>query len=179
MGSLLTDEIRRFIGFETEFVEGCDPVERGAVRRFAQAVMDTDPIYMHEDHARATRYGKPVAPPLFALSMLRTEFTAPDILTERALDPDYDGLEDGTLGLPPLPISNSPLLNGGTEVEILRLPSHGERVRVKSRYRDIYERETSKGNMMFIIIETDFIGADGGVICRARKTQIRREGKPK
>jgi acyl dehydratase len=176
---MLTDEIRKFIGFETEVVEACDPVERGAVRRFAQAVMDRDRIYMDGDYTRSTRYEAPVAPPLFALSMLRSEFTAPDLLTERARDPDYDGLEDGTLGLPALPLSNSPLLNGGTEVEILRLPSHGERVRVKSRYRDIYERQTSKGNMMFVIIETDFLGADGDVICRARKTQIRREGKPK
>jgi len=179
MATMLTDEIRKFIGYETETVEACDPVERGAVRRYAQATMDLDPIYMHDDYARSTRYRAPVAPPLYPMYMLRSAFTAPDLVTERALDPDYDGLEDGTLGLPSLPLSNSPLLNGGIEVEVLRLPSHGERVQVKSRYRDIYERETSKGKMLFVIIETDFLGADGDLLCRTRKTQIRREGKAK
>ena len=172
--AILTDEIRGYIGMETDLQLCCDPVERGAVRRFAQAIMDIDPIYMDEDYAKATRYGGPVAPPLFATAMLRLPFGDPDLVTERADDPDFDGaVGSSALGLPPLPLSLA-LLNGGTEVEIIRYPRHGEWVSVKSRYKDIYERETSKGPMLFVIYESDFVDAEGKLIIRFSKTQIRR-----
>ncbi|HWA19445.1 MAG TPA: MaoC family dehydratase N-terminal domain-containing protein [Devosia sp.] len=175
MGAFITDEIQAFIGMETELQDCADPIEPGAVRRFAQATMDRDPLYMDAGYTAGTRYGRPVAPPLFPLAMLRPAYDGPDLVTERAEDPDYDGTrESSTLGLPPLPLVNSPMLNGGTAVEIFRYAHHGERVRVKSRYKDIYERETSKGLMLFIIYESDFVDEQGDVIIRFTKTHIRR-----
>jgi hypothetical protein len=177
MGKLLTDEVRKFIGTETELQNACDCVEAGAVRRYAQAVMDMDPIYSNDAGVADGTYGTPVAPPLFPMGMLRSGFDAPDILTERASDPAFDGLVTATFGLPPLPLKDSPLLNGGTEVEVYRFARHGEDVRVKSRYLAITERETSKGTMMFVVIETDYLDTSGQLISRSRRTQIRREGK--
>jgi len=177
MGQLLTEEIKSFIGMETELKRACDPVERGAVRRFAQAIMDLDPIYMYEDAVEHTRYGQPVAPPLFPLAMMRAGFDSPDAISERADDPDFDGL-DGRMGsysagLPDLPRAKGPVIYGGTEVEVFRLANHGEWVQSKARYFDIYERETSKGPRLFVVIEIDFIDMSGKLICRQRKTQIR------
>lgn len=172
--ALLTDEVRAYIGMETEPRVCCDPVERGAVRRFAQAVMDIDPIYMDEEYAARTRYLGPVAPPLFAAAMLRLGFGEPDLVQERASDPDFDGVVgSSSLGLPPLPLKLA-MLNGGTDVELYRLPRHGEWVTVVSRYKDIYERETSKGPMIFVIYESDFSDEEGNLIIRFSKTQIRR-----
>ena len=123
-----------------------------------------------------TRFEKPVAPPFFPASMLRPGFDSPDAVSERAADPDFDGVRSGSslLGLPPLPLVNSPQLNGGTEFEVFRLAHHGEQVQVKSRYRDIYERTTSKGELLFVIVETDFLDMSGALICRFRRTLIRR-----
>lgn len=175
MAALLTDEIRRYIGMESELKLACDPVEQGAVRRFAQAVMDPDPIYMDREYARETRYGAPVAPPLFPVTIVRAPFGSPDHISNRADDPGFDGvLESTSLGLPRLPLVNSAQLTGGCEFEMFRLARHGELIWVQSRYLDIYERETSKGPMLFIIMETDFKDDDGKLICRFRKTQIRR-----
>lgn len=173
--TMLTDEIRGYIGMETEVQLCCDPVERGAVRRFAQAIMDPDPIYMDEEFTGDSRYGGPVAPPLFATAMLRLPFGDRDLVTERAEDPDFDGaVGSSSLGLPPLPLHGRAMLNGGTEVEVIRYPRHGEWVKVKSRYKDIYERETSKGPMLFVIYESDFTDENGKLIIRFSKTQIRR-----
>ena len=173
--SLLSKDVREFIGLETERQLACDVVEPGAVRRYAQAIMDIDPIYMWDDAIRGTRYSKPVAPPLFPNAMLRLPFGDPDLVQERAEDPDFDGsVGSSTLGLPRLPLGNSPLLNGGSEAELFRFAEHGERVWIQSRYLDIYERETSKGTMLFIVIETDFTDANGDLMMRFRKTQIRR-----
>ena len=174
MAQLLTDDIRKFIDVETGVIEFAEPVERGAVRRFAQAVMDPDPIYMDGEYAATTRYQEPVAPPLFPVTMLRAGFDAPDIIAEHAHDPDFHGLIDASaMGLPPLPLGNSPQLNAGSEVEMFRLARHGEKVRMQSRYLDIYERQTSKGWMLFVVIETGFTDAQGELICRFRKTLLR------
>ena len=175
MAQLLTAEIKNFIGVETGVIEFGEPVERGAVRRFAQAIMDPDPVYMDEDYTGKTRYRKPVAPPLFLVTMLRARFDAPDLVTENAHDPDFHGLIDASaMGLPPLPLGNSPQLNAGSEIEMFRLVCHGETVRMQSRYLDIHERETSKGHMLFVVIETDFTDVAGKLICRFRKTLLRR-----
>ena len=174
MPSLLTPEIRKYIGMESDVHVACEPVEQGAVRRFAQATMDIDPIYMDEDYVRGTRYRKPVAPPLFPVTMLRAPFGSRDLVTERAIDEYFDGIVDTTsLGLPRLPLVNKGQLTGTVEVEILRLIGHGEKVWVQSRYRDIYERETSRGMTLFVVIETDFKDAEGQLICRFTKIQLR------
>jgi acyl dehydratase len=173
--ALINDEIRGYIGMETELKECCDPVEKGAVRRFAQAIMDLDPIYADPEVAKKTRYKEPVAPPLFPAAMLRQSFDEPDLVSERAEDPNFDGIVgSSSLGLPPLPLVNKALINGGTDVELFRFARHGERVFVKSRYKDIYERETSKGPMLFILYESDFLDEKGDLIIRFRKTTIRR-----
>jgi uncharacterized protein len=166
----LTDEIRACIGLETELQLACDPVERGAVRRYAQAIMDDDRIFMDERATVATRYESPVAPPLFPNAMLRLPFGAPDLVQERA-----EGVVGSTtMGLPPLPIANSPMLNGGSEVEMLRFARHGESLWIRSRYLDIFEKETAKGVMLVVVIETDFLDKDGKLVMRFRKSQLRR-----
>lgn len=175
MEQLLTEDIRKFIGVETAVVLLEDVVEKGAVRRFAQAVMDTDPAYMHPAYASRTRYAKPVAPPMFPVTMLRTGFGAADPVAEHADDPDYDGLAEwSSMGLPPLPLANRPQLNAGCEFEMRRLACHGDSVRMQSRYLDIHERVTSRGPTLFVITETDFTDAAGELICRFRKTLLRR-----
>lgn len=171
--TLLNETVRGFIGASSERVLAWDPVERGAVRRYAQAIMDPDPVYA--DDAAARRYGGAVAPPVYPVYMFRAPFGAPDILTERALDPDFDGLVTSvSSGLPELPLHGMALLNGGAELEFRRYARHGERIYQRSRYADIYEKETRKGPMIFVVIETDYETEAGELILRNRKTLIRR-----
>ncbi len=168
--ALLTDELRGFIGRESAGATACDPVEAGAVRRYAQAIMDQDPAYA----AGADRYGGPVAPPLYPAFMFRRPFGTPDPLTDRAEDPDFDGLTVAAhSGLPELPLRLA-LLNGGAEVELYRYARHGERVTQRSRYADIYERESKSGPMLFVIVETEYRTGDGDLLMRVRGTSIRR-----
>jgi acyl dehydratase len=170
--TLLTPEIEALVGLESAEVAACDAVERGSVRRFAQASLDDDPIYY--DPATAARFGGPVAPPLFPMTMFRDDFGSPDVLVERAADPEFDGIVGATVqGLPPLPVKNLALLNGGTEIELFAYARHGDRVTAKSRYEKIYEKAGKAGPMLFVIIATDYRAADR-LLLRVRKTQIRR-----
>jgi hypothetical protein len=171
--ALLTDEIRAFIGLEGEPFSACEPVEAGAVRRYAQAIMDPDPAYASAEAGE--RYGGAVAPPLYPSFMFRTPFGTPDVLTERAHDPDFDGIVMGVgNGLPELPLPGLALLNGGAEVEFYAYARHGERVLQKSRYADIQERQSKSGPMLLVIFETEFTTEAGQLLLRARKTIIRR-----
>lgn len=171
----LTDEIRAYIGKETALQKCCDVVERGAVRRYSQAIMDIDPIYMDDTLTSGTRYKTPVAPPLFPSAMLRLPFGELDLIQERSGDPDFDGVVgSSSFGLPPLPLKDSPIVNGGTEVELIRYANHSESIFLRARYRDIVERETSKGWMLFVNYECDFVDGDEKLILRYRRVQIRR-----
>jgi acyl dehydratase len=171
----LSEEIRRFIGVRTPLQRCCDVVEAGAVRRYVQAIMDPDPIHMDSDFTARTRYGEPVAPPLFPTAMLRLAFGEPDLVQQRAGDSEFDGaVGSSTYGLPPLPLPNSPIVNGGIEVEFRRYAKHGEEIFLEASYEDITERQTSKGWMLFVHYDCRFLDASGELILRYKRVQVRK-----
>jgi len=164
------------VGAESGLEVACDPVERGAVRRYVQAYMDDDPIFYSEEKTHSLKYRVPVAPPLFPMNMFRRPPGTPDPFAGRANDPHFDGIVDSTAqGLPPLPLPQGVgLLNAGTDVEVFRYARHVETVTAKSRYYSITEKESSKGPMLLVVIETEYRTEGGELLLRAKKTQIRR-----
>lgn len=174
--SILPPAAKAFIGMESATETACDPVERGAVRRYAQAIMDEDPIFW-EPCGDNERYGGAVAPPLFPTHMFRRSFGLPDPMQTHGTDPDFDGIgPPAAQGLPEIePLRGFALLNGGSEIEFLRYARHGEQVTLKSRYADIYEKETSKGPLVFVVIESEYRNGAGDLLMRTRRTQIRRK----
>ena len=171
---ILPDDARKYIGLQSRTEIACDPVERGAVRRYAQAIMDEDPIF---DTACANneRYGGAVAPPLYLTHLFRRSFGTPDPIQANARNPDFDG-SIGSAGLPEIePLMGFALLNGGTEIEFFRYARHDETVTVSSRYADISEKETSKGPIILVIIESEYRDGQGDLLIRTRRTQIRRK----
>jgi acyl dehydratase len=173
--ALLTEALKQYIGMQSQSETACDPVERGAARRYAQAIQDEDPIFS-EVCANNARFGGPVAPPLYPTHMFRRAFGSPDPLQLRARDPDFDGLSASSAqGLPELePIKHLALLNGGSEIEFFRYARHGESVTLRSRYADIVEKETSKGPTLFVTIETEYRNGDAELLMTVRRTLIRR-----
>ena len=63
----VTDEARKQIGKTSE--PRTYEVERGAIRRFAEAIEDRNPLFNSERDARQTRFGGMIAPPTFCRSM--------------------------------------------------------------------------------------------------------------
>jgi acyl dehydratase len=171
----ITDEVRSYIGRESQPVTAWDAVEPGAVRRFIQAIMDNDPIYWDVEAARARGFGGPVAPPLYPGFTFRRAPGTPDPLDRARENPDYDGIGGGGgTGLPPIPNLPVRTLNGGVEAEFFALARHGDRITARSRYADIYEREGRTGKMVFVVTETTYTNQDGQVLARIRNTGIRR-----
>jgi len=171
----VSEDAKRLIGYETDWVEACDEVERGAIRRFHQAVMDDDPVYWDEKYAAGTKYGGVVAPPLFPLHAFRRPSGAPDPLNRVSGDPDFDGVtRDFGLGLPPVPIPLPRLLNGGNQVEVYALARPGDRIRARSKYVDIYQKDGKSGVLVFILVETLYANQKGETLLKALQTHILR-----
>jgi hypothetical protein len=69
-------------------------------------------------------------------------------------DPDFDGRNRRMRpGLPPVEVPLVRLLNGGYDYEFFRYARHGERPFVKSRFKDIYQRDGKSGTLVFVVIE--------------------------
>jgi acyl dehydratase len=172
----LTPDVKALIGVEGA-PEACwEPVELSEIRRFAQAIMDDDPIFWNEAYAKNTRYGGIVAPPLFPLFAHRRAPGSPDPLAPAATDPDFDGFV-GLLatGLPPVPLPHLPrLLNGGSDVEFYQLPRVGDRITARAKYLDMYEKSGRSGTMVFIVIETRYVTQHDELLLVSRVTLIRR-----
>lgn len=166
------EQLRAYIGTTSASVTACDPVEKGAVRRFAQAIMDEKAKYGAEGIDEG---GRSLAPPLFPSFMFRRPLGTEDPLTKRAKDDYFDGLSLAVnTGLPDLPIPHMSLLNGGAEIEFFDHARHGDIVSQQSRYADIYERQSSKGPMIMVVTETDYSNQDGKLLLRIRQINIRR-----
>lgn len=173
--ALLTPEAAALVGFKSGAETACDAVEVGAIRRYAQAIMDDDRAFWDPDAPDGERYGGVVAPLLFPTHCFRRPGGTPDPLTDRAADPHFDGITGSTSqGLPPLPLGNLGLLNGGLEVEFFRHARPGEKISSSSQYVEIAERVTSKGPMVFVVIETEYRANGTELLLRGRKTLIRR-----
>jgi acyl dehydratase len=128
-------------------------VEKNAIRRFADALGDPNPIYTDEEAARAAGYAGLVAPPTF-----------PAVLA--ANDRFRHSLDLGTRSL----------LHGEQQFEYGRPIVAGDRITVKSRVADVQEKAGPSGPMDVIVVEDEGRGADGELVFRSREMLILRRG---
>jgi len=169
----ITPEVKALIGTEAESA-AWDAVERGAIRRFVQAVMDLDPIYWDDDEAAASPYGGVIAPPLFPLYNFRFPPTQPDPLEGAFTDPVFHG---GSFlprfGLPDVP-GPERRLNGGNEIEFLSAARPDDRLRATSRIDDIFQKTGRSGPMVFVRMKITIRNQDGEILLINQQTSIRR-----
>lgn len=126
-------------------------VEKGAIRKFAEAIGDEDPIYYDEQAAQALGFKSIVAPPTF-------------LCTFRAQE------------LPDLKIQFGRVrLNGGNEYEYFQPIYAGDTISVTAKYADVAERTGRTGSMVFIITELTYRDQRGEVVAIGRNTGIMRE----
>ncbi|MBN8193180.1 MaoC family dehydratase N-terminal domain-containing protein [Bacillus sp. NTK074B] len=110
-------------------------VEKGAVKKFAEAIGDPHPIYVEEDAGRRSRYGGNIAPPTF-----------PRVF-------DY-----GTVKGFHLP--NVGLIHGEQSFHFERPLKVGESIQCYTEIKDYYERNSSSGTLGFLVIED--VGEEAG-----------------
>ncbi len=65
-------------------------------------------------------------------------------------------------------------LNGGNRFEYLAPVMIGDRITATGHVADVYEKEGTSGNLLFIIFETNYVNQQGALVARLRGTMIRR-----
>jgi acyl dehydratase len=132
MGKYISDEQKKFIGVESEPIT--HDVERGAIRLFAQAIGDPNPLFNDEKQARKTRFGGMIAPPTYVRLLMPRE-------------------------MPRVDIPNMPkrLLDGGSEWEFYEPIRPGDRITVIARLADLRETEGRMGAMVVRVTEVRYI----------------------
>jgi acyl dehydratase len=121
----IIEMLRRRIGSETE--PTVREVEKGAIRKFALAIGDPDPLYVDESYARLTRFGGIVAPPTFVSAFTGGHF--PEIVDQN------------------LPFKR--MLHSEDVVTIHRLMRPGDVITAFARYVDAYSKDGTRGPMVF------------------------------
>jgi len=167
----ITDDIKALIGAETGLIEAGHPVEGSEIRRFHHAIMDAAPRYWGDESGR---YGGAVAPPGFPVHAHRRAAKSADPL-DQAGEPDFDGVSRSLReGLPAVNVPLPRLLNGGYEYELFQYAKVNDRIFVKSRYEDIYQRDGKTGPMVFILIEDTYLNQRNEPLVKTKNTIILR-----
>jgi hypothetical protein len=170
-----TSDYSRYIGQKGRRMQAAMPLERDTLRRFAQAIMDRDPLYYSDEFAAASAYKRLVAPPLYPVHAFRTAPDTPDPLNSIQDDPEADGTagNDGVFfGLAPIESPYKRLLNGGNEIEFYRCLEIGETCVAQARYSNVELKQGKSGAMLMVEIETEFTTTTGDLLLINRQTLI-------
>lgn len=126
-------------------------VEKGAIRRFAEAIGESTEIYFDEAFARSLGYLGIVAPPTFP-----TTFRPPS-------KPAWiRGLDEGRF------------LAGEQGFRYRRPIFAGDRLQCELRLTDVQDKRSSKGNMELIVQDLIVTAPSGDVVCINRRVVIYR-----
>jgi len=146
--TLLDEDVKEGIGIEKEYAEPIE-VEKGAIRRYAETIMDLNPLYIDEKYAQSRGFSSVVAPPLFLCGFPPTELRPP--------------IPEGLTGV-----------HGGDEWELFRPVAAGDVITRKGKLANIIERVGSSGRMVFLTMEVDFTNQREELVARYRPTVIYR-----
>jgi hydroxyacyl-ACP dehydratase HTD2-like protein with hotdog domain len=161
--SLITDEIRAWIGHETP--PWTIEASKLDLKRFAVATDDLNPLHFDEEYAQKSRHSGIIAPPLFYMAPLTNP--AP----ESELRPD--GLPyEGKFPIPPTPLPR--LMDGGTEIEFFQPIRAGDTLTGRSKIVDIYQKEGRTGPLIFVVRESRFTNQRGELVLIEKGSSILR-----
>jgi acyl dehydratase len=138
-----------FVGKSSSPVK--NEVEKGAIRRFAEAIGDGNPLYRDESYAATTSYGRISAPPTFS----------------RTFDcGQISGFE--------LPAEG--LIHGEQGFEYFHPIYAGDVVLCTTSLKDVFARDGKLGTMIFLVMEQEVMNEAGDLLLRETSTIIYREG---
>ena len=118
-------------------------VEKGHIKRFAEAIGDSNPLWVDESS------GGVIAPPTF-LRIMITELPAPRELA-------------------PFP----QMLDGGSDWTYMKAVRPGDIITAVTRFVSVNQRNIAIGAAVVLVLETDYTNQHGEVVAKQRNTLIR------
>jgi acyl dehydratase len=124
-------------------------IEKGMIRRFAQAVGDSNPRWQDDEYARVSGCDGIIAPPTFALTLgfdqLRQTLSSESSLT---------------------------VLHGSTELECHQSIRPGDVITLTTRIANVRERQGKAGTTVFIIFDMSYRNQRQEPVARCQQMAI-------
>jgi acyl dehydratase len=163
--TLLTDEIKAWIGKEIVF-EAPEELGRAAIRYFALAVGDNNPLFLDDAYAREHGYPSIIAPPTLVCEtnqLVRGPRDDRGYLTQMF----------------ELSVPGTRQIRGGNSYEFFRPVLPADRITINWRLADIVERTSSSGAAMLVVTAVATYTDQGGEpVARNTETIIYQERDP-
>jgi len=137
-------------------------VTKRDIKRFAQAIGETNPIYFDEKYDKSTKSGVILAPPLFCQI-----FTFEDVPVDQ-LPSDGSPIEID------VPIPAQRTVGGASSYEIFQRVKAGDQITAKSTLKDVFTKEGKSGRLYFVIVETEFSNQRKEPVAKETATYIKR-----
>jgi acyl dehydratase len=157
--TLLTPELKARIGDEVVYASP-DELGRAAIRYFALATGDDNPLYLDEAYAKEHGHPSVIAPPTLVCE------------TNQFVPGPRDG--DGYLTqMFELDVPGTRQIRGGNEYEFFRPVLPTDRITITWRLEDMAERTTSAGVEMLVVKSVaTYTNQDGEQLARNTETII-------
>jgi acyl dehydratase len=162
MGELLTDEVKSWIGREVTYTAP-EELGRAAIRYFAKAVGEDNPIYVDDESARRAGHAGVIAPPTFVCET-----------SQYMSDSHREGGHSWDL-----PIEGCRTIRGGNEYTFSRPVHPDDVITARWRIEDIQEKETSGGLPMLLVTSVvTYLNQSEEILATNRETLIYQRLEP-
>jgi len=158
---VIPEEAKQFIG-------RTDPpiirhVEKGAIRRYAEAVGNDNPLYQDDEYARRSLYGSIIAPPGFFGWPTKTPCSCTGLA-------DIVGELQAALARGGFPR----ILDGGISYDFFLPVRAGDILIASPKVTGLSEKEGKGGTMIICNFETTYTNQNGDLVAKANQTFIAR-----
>lgn len=141
------DEIKSMIGIETEPV--VIEIEKGMIKRLADAIEDPNPLWQDEEYAGKSKYGQIIAPPGFLHTAMMI-----------GKKPEFPQL------------ASMSTLDGGGDWQYFVPIKAGDRITFTSKLTGVRLREGKMGETVFLSIEMTWRNQEGEMVALNHSTII-------
>jgi hypothetical protein len=158
---MIPEEVKQYIGkADSPTVR---EVERGAIRRYADAVGNQNPLYYDEEYAHESIFGGIITPPGFFGWPTKTS-------------PSAVGLPHVIVDLQATLANNgfSRMLDGGISYDFFLSVYAGDILICWPKISNITEKEGKSGAMMVCYFEITYLNQNGDMVARSKQTLIAR-----
>jgi len=149
-GPVITEGMRSMLGVEVG--PRVYEIEKGMIKKFAEAIDDPNPLWQDEAYAREARYGGIVCPPTFLLAIELTE----QIMWAMSVECPLKGF-----------------LNGANEFEYYQPIRPGDVISVTGKLVDLREKEAKIGKIVVMVMEQTYTNQRKEVVAKGYHTFVR------
>ena len=158
---MVPEELKQYIGKVNP--PNVREVEKGAIRRYAEAVENNNLLYSDEEYAGKSRYGSIIAPPGFWGWSIKPS-------------PSAVGLSEAIVNLQAAlaKAGFTRILDGGMSYAFYLPVRAGDTLVASTKVTDITEKQGKSGTMIVTNFETSYLNQNGDLVAKARQAMIAR-----